>query len=80
MAGIFEFVRGCVREVARGGRAYRIWMAALVVIIAVGASAYARPPETTCRPQPFTNSRNPVIVRLRSRRSNRTAGAWRAPP
>jgi molybdopterin-containing oxidoreductase family membrane subunit len=42
MAGIFEFVRGCVREVARGGRAYRIWMAALVVIIAVGASAYAR--------------------------------------
>jgi Ni/Fe-hydrogenase subunit HybB-like protein len=41
MSGIFEFVKGCVRQVLSGGRAYRAWMALLLGAIAIGAVAYA---------------------------------------
>ncbi len=41
MTGSFEFLRGCLRQVLRGGLAYKIWMAALGAVIAVGAAGYA---------------------------------------
>src|SRR5512134_1763643 len=41
MSGIFEFLRGCVRQVLTGGKAYKAWVAFLVAMIAVGAVAYA---------------------------------------
>jgi Ni/Fe-hydrogenase subunit HybB-like protein len=42
MSGSLEFVKGCIRAVSDGGRAYKAWVAALVAMIAVGATAYAR--------------------------------------
>jgi Ni/Fe-hydrogenase subunit HybB-like protein len=41
MAGILDFLKGCVRHVLAGGRAYWAWVAFLVAMIAVGAVAYA---------------------------------------
>src|SRR5512134_173586 len=41
MSGIFEFLRGCVRQVLTGGKAYKAWVAFLVVAIAVGGVCYA---------------------------------------
>jgi Ni/Fe-hydrogenase subunit HybB-like protein len=40
MSGAIEFVKGCVRQVLSGGRAYRAWVAFLLAAIAVGATAY----------------------------------------
>jgi Ni/Fe-hydrogenase subunit HybB-like protein len=42
MSGIFDFLRGCVRLVARGNRSYRLWICALLVGVAVGILGYAR--------------------------------------
>jgi Ni/Fe-hydrogenase subunit HybB-like protein len=42
ISGVFEFLRGCGRQVVTGGRAYKAWMAFLVLTIAVGLSFYAR--------------------------------------
>ena len=41
MAGILDFLKGCARQVATGGRAYRAWVAFLLVMIGVGGVAYA---------------------------------------
>src|SRR5512133_177773 len=41
MTGFLEFVKGCGRQVLIGGRAYRLWIAALLALIAVGGVAYA---------------------------------------
>jgi molybdopterin-containing oxidoreductase family membrane subunit len=41
MTGIFEFLRGCGRQVVTGGKAYKAWIAFLVLTILVGAAAYA---------------------------------------
>jgi molybdopterin-containing oxidoreductase family membrane subunit len=41
MSGVLEFVKGCVRHVVTGGRAYRLWVAALLAAVAVGAIGYA---------------------------------------
>ncbi|MFT3915848.1 MAG: polysulfide reductase NrfD [Anaeromyxobacteraceae bacterium] len=40
MSGILDFVKGCVRQVLTGGRAYWAWIALLFVMIAVGVTAY----------------------------------------
>jgi molybdopterin-containing oxidoreductase family membrane subunit len=40
MSGVLEFLRGCVRQVTRGGRAYWAWIGALGVAIVVGLVAY----------------------------------------
>jgi molybdopterin-containing oxidoreductase family membrane subunit len=40
MSGSLEFVKGCARQVAGGGRAYKAWIASLIAMIAVGAVAY----------------------------------------
>jgi Ni/Fe-hydrogenase subunit HybB-like protein len=40
MTGLLEFVKGSLREVTRGGRAYKAWVAALLAMIAVGVVAY----------------------------------------
>jgi molybdopterin-containing oxidoreductase family membrane subunit len=40
MSGSLEFVKGCARQVASGGRAYKAWIASLIAMIAVGAVAY----------------------------------------
>ncbi len=42
MSGIVEFLKGCVRQVLTGGKAYKAWVAFLLLTILVGASAYAR--------------------------------------
>ncbi len=42
MSGVFEFIKGCGRQVVTGGRAYKAWIAFLVLTIAVGLSFYAR--------------------------------------
>ena len=42
MFGIVEFLKGCVRQVLTGGKAYKAWIAFLVLTIVVGATAYAR--------------------------------------
>jgi molybdopterin-containing oxidoreductase family membrane subunit len=42
MSGVFEFLKGCGRQVATGGRAYKAWIAFLVVTIAIGLGFYAR--------------------------------------
>jgi molybdopterin-containing oxidoreductase family membrane subunit len=42
MSGILEFLKGSVRQVLTGGRAYKAWIAFLVATIAVGAVAYAQ--------------------------------------
>jgi Ni/Fe-hydrogenase subunit HybB-like protein len=41
MRGVLEFLRGCVRQVLRGGGAYWAWLATLGVLIAIGAFSYA---------------------------------------
>jgi Ni/Fe-hydrogenase subunit HybB-like protein len=41
MSGVVEFVKGCARLVFTGGRAYKAWMAALLALVAIGATAYA---------------------------------------
>ncbi len=41
MRGVLEFLRGCVRQVLRGGAAYWAWLATLGVLIAIGAFSYA---------------------------------------
>jgi molybdopterin-containing oxidoreductase family membrane subunit len=41
MTGLLEFLRGGAREILRGGLAYKLWMAALGAVIAVGAVGYA---------------------------------------
>ncbi len=38
--GFLRFLAGCARVLARGGRAYRAWVALLLAMIAVGAGAY----------------------------------------
>lgn len=40
MHGIVEFVKGCARQVVRGNKAYKVWVALLLVAIAVGLTAY----------------------------------------
>lgn len=40
MNGILQFLKGCGRQVTTGGKAYFMWLFALVVCIAVGISAY----------------------------------------
>ena len=42
MSGVFEFLKGCVRQVLTGGRAYKAWVAFLLATIAVGGLSYAR--------------------------------------
>ncbi len=42
MSGIFEFLRGCVRQVLHGGKAYKAWVAFLLVIIVAGGFSYAQ--------------------------------------
>jgi molybdopterin-containing oxidoreductase family membrane subunit len=41
MSGILEFLKGCVRQVLVGGKAYKAWVAFLLATIVVGAVAYA---------------------------------------
>jgi Ni/Fe-hydrogenase subunit HybB-like protein len=40
MHGILDFLKGCVRHAVAGGRAYKAWVAFLLVTIAVGIVAY----------------------------------------
>jgi molybdopterin-containing oxidoreductase family membrane subunit len=40
MSGILEFLKGCVRQVTRGSRAYWAWLAVLGILIAVGLVSY----------------------------------------
>src|SRR5574338_633292 len=40
MSGIVDFAKGSVRQVVSGGRAYRIWIAVLLAMIAVGVVSY----------------------------------------
>lgn len=42
MSGIVEFLKGCARQVVKGGVAYKAWIAFLLAAIAVGLVAYAR--------------------------------------
>src|SRR5512138_1135191 len=42
MSGIVEFLRGCVRQVLTGGKAYKAWVAFLLVTIVIGLAAYTR--------------------------------------
>jgi Ni/Fe-hydrogenase subunit HybB-like protein len=42
MSGIWEFLKGCVRQVLTGGRAYKAWVAFLLATIVVGGVAYAQ--------------------------------------
>jgi Ni/Fe-hydrogenase subunit HybB-like protein len=42
MSGILEFLKGSFRQVITGGRAYKAWVAFLLVTILVGAVAYAQ--------------------------------------
>ncbi len=41
MSGIADFAKGSARQVLTGGRAYKAWMAALLVMIGVGVFSYA---------------------------------------
>jgi Ni/Fe-hydrogenase subunit HybB-like protein len=41
MSGIFEFLRGSMRIVTRGNRAYYLWLGMLALLILVGLVAYA---------------------------------------
>src|SRR5512135_2921519 len=45
MRGLVHFLRGAGREVARGTRAYYVWLAFLVAAIAVGVAGYVRQAE-----------------------------------
>jgi len=40
MSGILDFVKGCLRQVLTGGRAYLLWVGFLFLMIAVGGTAY----------------------------------------
>src|SRR5512139_2858910 len=42
MSGVLEFLKGCGRQVVTGGRAYKAWIAFLLLTIAVGLGFYAR--------------------------------------
>jgi len=42
MFGIIDFLRGCVRQVLTGGKAYKAWVAFLLATILVGLVAYAQ--------------------------------------
>jgi Ni/Fe-hydrogenase subunit HybB-like protein len=42
MSGMSEFLRGSVREVTTGKRAYRLWMAFLLAAVVVGVVSYAQ--------------------------------------
>ncbi len=42
MSRVFEFLRGCVRQVLSGGAAYKAWVAFLLATILVGGVSYAR--------------------------------------
>jgi Ni/Fe-hydrogenase subunit HybB-like protein len=42
MSGVFDFLKGCVRQVLSGGKAYKAWVAFLVATILVGALSYAQ--------------------------------------
>src|SRR5215208_8401439 len=42
MSGVFEFLRGCVRQVLTGGKAYKVWVAFLLATILVGGLSYAK--------------------------------------
>jgi molybdopterin-containing oxidoreductase family membrane subunit len=42
MSGIVDFLKGCARQVVKGGPAYKAWIAFLLAIIAIGAVAYAK--------------------------------------
>jgi len=46
MTGFLEFVKGCGRQVVSGGRAYRLWIGALLALIVVGGVAYAHQART----------------------------------
>ena len=41
MSGVVEFVKGSARLVLSGGRAYKAWVASLLALVAIGATAYA---------------------------------------
>jgi molybdopterin-containing oxidoreductase family membrane subunit len=42
MSGVFEFLKGCVRQVLSGGTAYKAWVAFLLFTIFVGGLSYAQ--------------------------------------
>ncbi len=42
MSGIWEFLKGCVRQVLVGGKLYKAWVAFLFLTILAGGAAYAR--------------------------------------
>src|SRR5215471_13497783 len=42
MFGVLEFLKGCVRQVLSGGRAYKAWVAFLLATIVVGGICYAQ--------------------------------------
>src|SRR5215208_3148472 len=42
MSGVFDFLKGCVRQVLSGGKAYKAWVAFLLATILVGALSYAQ--------------------------------------
>src|SRR5512142_707247 len=46
MSGILDFLKGCGRQITTGGRAYWAWVAALLVAIAIGLTAYVHQART----------------------------------
>lgn len=46
MLGIFQFLKGCARQVAHGGRAYFAWLTALGIAIAIGVACYVHQART----------------------------------
>ncbi|HYG67686.1 MAG TPA: NrfD/PsrC family molybdoenzyme membrane anchor subunit [Anaeromyxobacteraceae bacterium] len=44
--GLWGFLQGCAREVARGGKAYKAWIAVLLAVIALGVAAYVHQART----------------------------------
>ncbi len=42
MSGVLDFLKGCVRQVLSGGRAYKAWVAFLLLMIVVGGLSYAQ--------------------------------------
>jgi molybdopterin-containing oxidoreductase family membrane subunit len=42
MSGVFDFLKGCVRQVLTGGTAYKAWVAFLLFAIGVGGLSYAQ--------------------------------------
>src|SRR5574342_650330 len=42
MSGVSEFLKGCLRQVLTGGKAYKAWVAFLLLTIVLGGAAYAR--------------------------------------